>query len=208
MIKLQNTNQFMESLKAFELGLEEQQIQSLFQFSTYVLEDSQKINLISETDKERILTRHILDSLLALKITNDAEFKLWIDFGSGAGFPLIPLAIARPETSFLGIEPRKNRNTFLNKVRRNLNLKNLEIFHGRAEQYPKPNTADFASARAVGAFAEDYARAEFLLKKGGSFITFKSNSDFESLKALQIQYFKYQLPNETESRYIVATKRN
>ncbi|MEO6025451.1 MAG: 16S rRNA (guanine(527)-N(7))-methyltransferase RsmG [Candidatus Binatia bacterium] len=105
---------------------------------------SPKVNLLSCGSALELVDRHLLDSLAVAAVL--PESGSIVDLGSGAGFPGIPLAILRPDQSFVLVEVRRRRATFLREVRRTLGLGNVEILEQRAET---PPTANAKSAEAV-----------------------------------------------------------
>ncbi len=74
---------------------------------------------------------NIIDSLYPLKFLN--PFNSFADVGTGAGYPGLILAIAKPESSCTLIEPRAKRAAFLNYVKNILGLKNVQVLQKRVE---------------------------------------------------------------------------
>lgn len=91
------------------------------------------VDLVSQSDPETIIRKHILDSLAALSVL-PLQGRL-LDLGSGAGFPGLPLAMARPPLSVVLLEPRRKRVNFLKEVIRKTNLTNTQAYEGRAEEF-------------------------------------------------------------------------
>jgi len=102
-------------------------------------------NLTAELQDEKI-DINILDSIYPLKFLN--EFKSFADIGTGAGYPGLLLAIARPNVQAVLIEPRRKRVAFLNFVKNALDLKNVEIICDRVENV-KDRSFDLITSRAV-----------------------------------------------------------
>jgi 16S rRNA (guanine527-N7)-methyltransferase len=87
------------------------------------------IRLTAITAPEDVAIKHILDSLLLLAF---APFPgRTLDFGSGAGYPGIPLAIALPEERVVLLESSGKKCAFLTHVRSMLDLRNAEVVQGR-----------------------------------------------------------------------------
>jgi 16S rRNA (guanine527-N7)-methyltransferase len=86
-------------------------------------------------------------------------------------------------------------------AKQNLNLPNLEVFQGKAENCGLKNM-DFVSCRAVGSLEEDFEIAKKILKKGGHFLTVKSKRLIDEMKAKNSKLLKqaniiaYRLPSE------------
>ena len=74
-----------------------------------------------------------------------------IDIGSGAGFPGLPIKIWAPEIDLTLIESNQKKATFLREVTRQITLTNINVFSGRAENFPNP-PAEVVTLRAVEHF--------------------------------------------------------
>ena len=111
-----------------------------------LLAEMDQQNLIAESTREHVWSRHIVDSAQLMKLDGTANEGLWIDLGSGAGLPAIVVAIlsARP---VLMIESRRKRIDFLNRLFGELSLNNADVYGGRVESAPASEAA-VISARA------------------------------------------------------------
>lgn len=86
----------------------------------------------------------------------------WLDLGSGAGLPALPLAILRPDLSFTLVERRRRRAAFLNLVRTQLALDNVQVVADDVAQYRPGMPYPIVSAQAVGSFSLVYALTQHL----------------------------------------------
>ncbi len=96
------------------------------------------------------LVDHALESLLAADVIAHGE--RIVDVGSGAGFPGLPLSIARPDLQVTLVEPRAKKCAFLRHVARMLKLSNVSVFEGRVEEVGG-QTFGVATTRALGGIA-------------------------------------------------------
>lgn len=106
-----------------------------------------KINVISRKDITNLYDHHVLHSMA---IANAVKFKPGskiLDFGTGGGFPGIPLAILFPECNFTLIDGTGKKIFVANEVIKALNLKNVEAIHRRGEE--EHGKYDFIVSRAV-----------------------------------------------------------
>jgi 16S rRNA (guanine527-N7)-methyltransferase len=140
-----------------QLGLDpcEKQLRVAFEsYSKALLDWNTRINLTAITDPEDVLLKHFLDSLALLKVCANPAARL-LDIGSGAGFPGLPLKIVRPQWHVTLLEATGKKTLFLRHMVEALQLRDVEIIHGRAEELAhKPvyrATFDIVTARAVSA---------------------------------------------------------
>ena len=125
-------------------------VNDLETFQNLVLEWNKKFNLISKSSEKDIWERHILDSLQLIKCI-DTEDEILYDFGSGAGFPGIVLAIYAkhnlPNLNITLIESIKKKTLFLEEAKNILGLK-VNIINDRIEKI-KPKKVDIITSRAL-----------------------------------------------------------
>jgi 16S rRNA (guanine527-N7)-methyltransferase len=127
------------------------------------------INLVSEADLGRLRQRHVEDALALLALIPPSAMQV-ADLGSGAGFPGLPLAIARPDLLFTLVEVKTKAAAFLARARAELALENVTVFHGRVEEFnPKP-LPDLVVSRAAFPPPRLVPLAYRLLAPGGSLI--------------------------------------
>ena len=150
------------------------QLDQLDAFAEILVDYNQKVNLTAITDPEGIEDKHFLDSLLFASQPEVAG--RMVDVGAGAGFPSMPVKIARPDLAVTMLDSLQKRLTFLEEVSRQLEL-DCTFIHARAEDGGREKKLrerfDFATARAVAHLRE---LAEYCLpyvKVGGYFVALK-----------------------------------
>lgn len=162
----------------------------LARYHQLLTEWNQVMNLTGDTDFETSLTRHYLDSLAPLGISGlFPEKASLIDVGTGAGFPGLPLAIARPDLDVVLMDSLQKRLNFLDAVVKELGLSNVRLCHARAEDGGRDprwrETFDLAVARGVAALP---VLAELLLpfvRVGGKAVCYKGPAAEEEWDAGQ-----------------------
>ena len=152
-----------------------------------LLDWNSRMDLTADTEEEEILNRHFLDSLAILRsdiIQPDAQL---IDVGTGAGFPGMVLAMARPDLKITLMDAQQKRLNFLEEVRKEVGISNVELVHMRAEDGGRDpryrERFDIAAARAL---APMNILCEFLLpfvRTGGYALCWKGPALQEELKA-------------------------
>lgn len=104
----------------------------LERFAALLAEENGRQNLVSSTSLDSAWQRHFADSLQLLDHV-PRETGPWLDLGSGAGFPGLAIALARPENAIILVESRKRRVEWLTHVASELGLENCRILGARLE---------------------------------------------------------------------------
>lgn len=102
-------------------------------------------NLTSVRNPESMITRHMLDSLVILPHVSGPGI---VDVGSGAGFPGIPVALARPEWQVTLVESNQKKAAFLLQAVLELGLPNISVKQGRVEKIKLESKVDTVVSRA------------------------------------------------------------
>jgi 16S rRNA (guanine527-N7)-methyltransferase len=125
---------------------------------------NRRVNLSAVRDPEAIVEKHFVDSLAALPYLPD-DAQTLVDVGSGAGFPGVVLALARPSLAVTLVESIHKKTAFLEALKRQLQIANLRIQTARAETlHPE---ADVAISRATWDVPEWLTRGAKLVHPGG-----------------------------------------
>lgn len=174
---------FKELVKEYVgIELNSGQIEQFSTLASFLLETNKSINLTAIRDIEGVCMKHFLDSLTLLKSIPDNAKNL-VDIGSGAGFPGLPIAIARPDIKITMVESIGKKVNFIEKCIELLNLSNAEVINERAEklsQTKKFNEKfDVATARAVTALPELINLCLPYIHENGVIIAMKSENKEE-----------------------------
>lgn len=159
-----------------------------------------KINLVANSTLPELWSRHFLDSAQLLPLAPTSG--LWLDLGSGGGFPALVVAAMTketlPELSFTLVESDTRKAVFLRTVIRELAL-NATVLSDRIEKI-SPQNVEVVSARALGSLRKLIEYAEIHLKQGGTALFPKGGSHQMELKqALQCWSFDVQtIPSITD----------
>ena len=204
------------------LGLELSTMQ-LDQFARYadrLIEWNARFNLTTITNPREIVIRHFLDSLSAARAVPPGPARL-IDVGAGAGFPGLPIKLARPEVALTLLEATHKKCDFLQAVVDELQLADVLIVNARAEDAghdPLYREAyDVAIARGVG---EMPVLIEYLLplvKIGGVAVAQKSREVIQDVERAEFaittlggrldDIVSVSVPELNEARYLVVIEK-
>ena len=197
-----------------DLGFETRE-DAVIRLSSYldlVVRWNKRINLVSRKDINRLLERHLFDSL---SIERFIKGDRALDIGSGGGFPGIPLAICRPDLHFTLLDRSARRVRFLQVVQAELGLQNVDcVCQNLPGSGSMNNTYDVAFARAVSDPSTIWRLSEQLLKNNGRLIFFLStrlvNSDRKRelqenrLEGISWQMREVHVPNLKNSHKILV----
>lgn len=131
---MRNSREILTALSTeHNLGLDEQQIERLLGFESWLVDEALPAGGIGPNEADRVLERHVVDSL-AMGIVAGRELGKrlagsGLDIGSGAGLPGIPLAIACPELRFTLLERSGRRARLLKRAARVLELE-VDVLEG------------------------------------------------------------------------------
>ena len=180
------------------------------------LEENQKLNLISKNDEKYLWEKHICDSLsMELFFEKYGMPSTILDFGTGGGFPSVPLALNYPDIEITALDSIAKKIRAVEHFKNKLNINNLEVICTRVEKFE--GKFDVVTSRAVSSLKNIIEYAIPKLKMQGYFVAYKSRkSQEEIIQALPIlrkynakiiDVIDYKLPIEEEhERNLIVIK--
>ncbi len=208
--------EFIEYCKKLGINLSIKNINDLEEYKNLLIEWNKKFNLTTIIEEKDIYLKHFYDSLCLVKATN-LDNKTICDFGTGAGFPGMVIAIIFNNSKITLIESNNKKVSFLEEVKNKLNLNNVEILNKRVEDYGKNNREifDIVTCRAVSNLNIILELSSSLLKINGEFIPLKSNvleelslvNNLENLSYKLENKIDYELPIENSKRTLLIFKK-
>jgi 16S rRNA (guanine527-N7)-methyltransferase len=187
-------NEFEGSLSSnqsvFELDLAAEVIQKLGAYYSLLSHWNARLHLVAPCSPEEFATRHVLESLMLLKhLPPDATVA---DIGSGAGLPIIPCLIARPDLHATMIESSQKKSVFLREAAKQLGLA-ATVLPKAFEEIAAPDVA-FVSCRALDQFTEKVPAIIHWAPRGSSLLLFGGESLREKLNESKATSQKFQIP--------------
>ena len=137
----------MDLITKYFPHLTEEQRSQFAELDPLYREWNAKINVISRKDIDALYEHHVLHSLGIAQMIRFKPGTKILDFGTGGGFPGIPLAILFPECAFLLVDSIGKKVKVAGAVAESLGLKNVRVLHGRGEEIKEQ--FDFVVSRAV-----------------------------------------------------------
>ena len=177
-----------EKASGFGVELSGEQVDKFDKYGDLLLSWNEKMNLTAIRDSEGVVIRHFIDSLSLLSVMPLSGEEKVIDVGTGAGFPGIPLLIARPTIQLTLLDSLNKRLVFLQAVLDELAL-SAKTIHARAEEGGRQKELrehfHLATARAVAALPVLCEYCLPFVKQGGYFVAMKGPDGGEEAKAAQ-----------------------
>ena len=137
----------MKIIEKYFPNLTDKQKEQISKLDSLYRDWNAKINVISRKDIDNIYVHHVLHSLAIAKAIRFKDGSRILDFGTGGGFPGIPLAIMFPNCKFRLIDGTGKKIMVANEVAKALGLQNVEAIHRRGEE--EKGEYDFIVSRAV-----------------------------------------------------------
>lgn len=200
---LQNTN----------IELTDKMVEQLDFYCDFLRAENEKYNLTAITDKADVWEKHFADSILgAVAIPQNATL---CDVGSGAGFPALPLKIARPDIKVTLVDSLAKRINFVTMLCEKIGVDG-QFVHSRAEDFAKTHSEKFdvATARAVAPLPILLEYVAQIVKVGGIVLAYKTDlSEVEQSKnackilGLKLEkHLDFTLPNGSSRCLLVYRK--
>lgn len=159
------------------------------EFLRFMLEYNKMVNLTSITAWDEAVVKHLMDSLAI------EQWNIWgsanniVDLGTGPGIPGIPLAIAYPDKRLFLLETNGKKVKFLNEAIKELQLNNVTVLHGRAEELGQKKELrehmDLVVTRAVASLPVLLELAFPLVKVGGHLVAYKGPEPHDEIERAQ-----------------------
>jgi len=172
-----------EISKEINIELSEGQLAQFKKYMDLLLEWNEKINLTAITEEDEVVLKHFVDSMTVLKYIDEGASI--VDVGTGAGFPGIPVSIAKDDVNVTLVDSLNKRINFLQEVISEINLTNIKAIHSRAEDFGQNKEHrekyDISVSRAVANLSVLVEYLLPLVKVGGKCICMKGSEVEEEI---------------------------
>ncbi|WP_300409305.1 16S rRNA (guanine(527)-N(7))-methyltransferase RsmG [Lagierella sp.] len=204
-----------------DIVLSEEVLKKFEEFRNHMLETNKFLNLTSITEEEEVNYKHFLDSILPLKKVEMEKGATLIDIGTGGGFPGMPIKFFRDDLKITLLDSLNKRIKFLKKTISDMDIKDIEAVHGRAEELGRTKSYreqyDYGISRAVSRLNTLVEYSLPFIKVGGTFISMKGPSGIEEAEeaknAIKIlggeiaDIISYNLDYENSDRTLIVIKK-
>ncbi len=180
-------NKELLSSNAASLGvdLSEDMLDKFDLLASLLIEQNKTMNLTAITQPNEVVVKHFADSLSLLSAIEVPQGAKVLDLGTGAGFPGLPLLIARPDIRLTMVDSTAKKLAYVASTLDKLSL-SAETLHARAEEAGKDHVYreqyDIVCSRAVAALNVLCEYCLPFVKVGGTFVAMKSAKAQEELQ--------------------------
>ncbi|PCJ35803.1 MAG: 16S rRNA (guanine(527)-N(7))-methyltransferase RsmG [Cellvibrionales bacterium] len=192
------------------LQVDDQARAAMLQYLGLLQRWNKAYNLTSIKDPAQMLSYHLLDSL---SIGPHLQGQSFIDVGTGAGLPGIPLAVTHPDKTFSLLDSNGKKIRFLFQIKTALKLGNVKEMQGRVEEYKPEQRYDGVISRAFASLTDMIEGSEHLLVAGGHFYAMKGRYPDKELSALPKGYkveqaIELEVPTLDQQRHLIIIKKS
>ncbi|MBC9785426.1 16S rRNA (guanine(527)-N(7))-methyltransferase RsmG [Heliobacterium chlorum] len=215
--------QLRQGMALWDLPLTPSLEQTYTAYAIKLVQTNAQMNLTAITDPAGVAEKHFVDSLspFLLQLPQLDGMLRIADVGTGAGFPGLPIAMARPQWNCVLMDSLQKRCRFLSDIVMEQGLKNVEVLHGRAEdigqQLQQREKFNLVLSRAVARLPLLLELCLPLVKVGGLFIALKGSDGpaevEESRKALSVlggvidHVKEMRLPISQDGRTLIVVRK-
>jgi len=192
------------------LRVGDQQRAAMLQYLGLLQRWNRAYNLTSIKDPVQMLSYHLLDSL---SIGPYLQGRSFVDVGTGAGLPGIPLALTHDDKTFSLLDSNGKKVRFLFQVKTALQLNNVKELQGRVEEYQPEQLYDGVISRAFASLTDMIEGSEHLLVPGGRFYAMKGRYPDKELSGLPKGYkveqaIELKVPTLDQQRHLIIIKKS
>lgn len=188
------------------VAIDSGQRQLLLDYVALLAKWNKAYNLTAINDEAQMVTRHLLDSLAIAPFLIGQRF---IDVGTGAGLPGVPLAILFPQREFHLLDSNGKKTRFLFQVKTALGLDNMVVHQARVEAFDGTRLYEGVLSRAFASLGDMVQGCRHLLAPSGCFLAMKGMLSNEELESVSMDYpqsavYPLSVPGLDEQRHLVV----
>lgn len=184
-------DQLRQMVDQLALNCPDVQLEKMLRHLELLMRWNTVYNLTALIEPQQMLLKHVIDSLL---IAPYLKGKRFLDVGTGAGFPGIPLALALPQTEWTLLDSKGKKIRFLQQIKSELALTQLTLVEARIENFHDSFGFDGVVARAWTNLSEMITKTQHFLVSGGRLWAMKGRYPYQELSEIKYPFSVHSLP--------------
>jgi 16S rRNA (guanine527-N7)-methyltransferase len=205
---MRDTDEFRDALRAhagtYSVELSDDVLARLSDYYALLQTWNPRLHLVAPCSPSEFATRHVLESLLTLPHLPNGG--VVVDIGSGAGLPIIPTLVARPDRRAFLIEASPKKSVFLREALRvTKTSEQAQVIAQRFEDIPSLE-ADAVTCRALDRFSELFGKLIAWSPRPCSLLLFGGVALQQQIEAASLAFEAIRIP-ETARRFLFVIKR-
>ncbi|CAA0104344.1 Ribosomal RNA small subunit methyltransferase G [Zhongshania aliphaticivorans] len=202
-------NRLLAGIADLDINVSDAQSELLISYLNLLQKWNKAYNLTAIRDPAMMVSKHLLDSLSIAPYINAMRY---LDVGTGAGLPGIPLAILYPEKHFSLLDSNGKKTRFLIEVRQQLKLENVSVHTERVELFTPESAYDGVLSRAFASLQDMVTGCEKHLLPGGKLYAMKGIFPETELSQVPKHFivehsYSLSVPNVDEERHLLVLAR-
>jgi len=201
-------NSFANALESnaerYDVELSADAIACLCEYFALIQKWNGRLHLVAPCTAEEFATRHVLESLTALRFLK--ENSNVVDIGSGGGLPVIPCLLVRQSLNVTLIESSQKKTVFLREALRLSGNKNAKVLAQRFEETENTD-ADFVTCRAIENFRKLFNTIVDWSPKNAVLLFFGGNDLRAQIEKANLNFEAVQMP-DSEKRFLFAIRKS
>jgi 16S rRNA (guanine527-N7)-methyltransferase len=193
------------NMASYGMQLDAETLARLAEYYALLIRWNQRLHLVAPCSPEEFATRHILESLLLL--AHLPQSSRVADIGSGAGLPIIPCLIVRPDLNVMLIESSQKKAVFLREALNHVRVsKGATIIAKTFEESPTPDVG-FVTSRALDQFILKLPKLISWSPQSATFLFFGGEGLRGVLRHESVSYSEFLIPH-SDKRFLFIVKRD
>jgi len=191
------------NMSGYGVELSRQTIEELENYYALLTRWNDRLHLVAPCGPQEFAKRHVLESLLLLRFLSPGPRV--VDVGSGAGLPIIPCLIARPDITATLIESSQKKSVFLREAMNQLGISKRATIIARPFEEASVSVTNYVTCRALDEFIN---KVPALLKWAppmSTLLLFGGETLRQKLESEQVRYTEFLIPF-SEKRFLFTVK--
>jgi 16S rRNA (guanine527-N7)-methyltransferase len=199
------THALTSQIEDYGVSLSAETVRNLGQYFSLLSRWNERLHLVAPCEPEEFASRHVLESLLILRFLLPRT--VVIDVGSGAGLPIIPCLIARPDLSATMIESSQKKSVFLREALNQLGISNRGTIVAKPFEETEAGPVSFVTCRALDQFINKVPALINWAPATSTLLLFGGETLRQRLETTSSRFEEFLIPH-SEKRFLFVVQKS